>query len=906
MRVIKPMSLSCASRPHPVRDGVTRLIVTAMAGYVQQGTKLEFCGEQSLWKSLGLLLPKAAAPDLCFPKPRGEWMVLGHAFPKKPDAVSAKVRTIFQREGSESLEKSLHISGNRKWLSRVGFAVPSEPELLTGPVPLTWDHAYGGMGHAMNPQGLGLYPQGEWEGKALPHIEYWDELMVSPGDRPRPGGFGPLPLDAPGRWQPSGTYDDEWRAQDFPGIAADTPPEVFMLAPVDQRIEGFFRPGDQWTCEGMMPGGQSIHWRFPDQRARTFIRRGGKGTPLTEIQMQADTVILLPEKGILAIIWRGETVIGEKDAYDVKLLLGAMESSGEAKPLEHYDALVLSREGLQKEAALAALDEAPLVPEGTFSPLIPKLPPSAQLHIKDISEKAKRQVEGLKHKEDRGSPASPQVEKLRPISDEALSISQNIVDVLSAEQPDGAKLKALVEQAHHLGEEARKAALKKLEDFVASQNKDPKKELQAHLRKKYGGPPVRRMPKIAQTPVTGGAVRPGQLELKAKLEQVLQVANDRYRKSAHILPLGAPVTEPMLLRDHILNLLERGDADAEIFNSDWVGADLSNLNLDGARLAGAFLDGANLSNSSLVGSNLNQATLAGADLRGADFRGAQLEGVNFGNANLQGAIFDEALLRSAIFDRALLDGASFKRAQLKKASFIGTKFGSANFSGANLLESKILGLKLETPAGVDVMKAIEASPDRFDRMLEPVDIAEADFSRARLVNSVWLSCEGPGARFMSADLSRASILQSNLSKIDFSRAVFKKTNVVLKNKIEESNFHGATLTESCFFETSMKRSDFRGAVLSKSLFSSADLSNSSFLDVAAISTRFDRSNLQHSTFESANLSGARFNQAQLEGANYENASLSFVDFTDARIDEKTRFNHAKINNALMPKKGGKP
>ena len=387
MLTIKPLALGCATHPVAGAGGVTNLIIAVSAGFEMQGVRPVLCWDQRLWKTLAGVIPPATAPDLGQAKVRSEWLAFGEVYPASAEAVSAYAQVMFSRRGEVLSSKRLHVSGARHWRSLAGAAWPSEPAPLGGPTLLEWSRAYGGGQHRLNPGGVGFY-EGRWADQPLPQIEYANALMTSPDDRPLPAGFGPLPLDGPDRWLPSGTYDQRWRENDFPAMAADTPADVLMLAPRDQQIEGYFQPGDILRCEGMTETGQPRQWELPPWQARAFIRRPVSGYHLVSVTMHADTVWLLPQEGLLGLVWRGSVPITENDAFDVDVVMAALEDIDDPRPLSLYEAQVAARSGTQQNALLASLDESPLLPRGQGGSLIPAMPPDALARINKIQAAA--------------------------------------------------------------------------------------------------------------------------------------------------------------------------------------------------------------------------------------------------------------------------------------------------------------------------------------------------------------------------------------------------------------------------------------------------------------------------------------------------------------------------------------
>lgn len=912
MLIVKPQSLSCSFRPVAGPGGLVSLVVTAMAAFKMQGSRQVLCSEQNLWKELAPVLPAKTAPDLGFIKGRSEWLAFGRVYPTTSTSVSALARTVMERDEKILFDKRLHVSGERRWLSRGGIAWPSEPEPLKSAVFLDWVRAYGGAKHDTNPSGVGAYVDG-WVDQRLPQIEYAQSLISSPDEMAEPAGFGPVPLDAPKRFKPFGTYDARWKKQDFPGLASDTPSEVLMVGPRDQHLDGYFLPGDRFTCEGMSRNGQSVQWTLPNWQARCFVRRAPLGRDLIPLEMRADTVLLLPHAGMLGMIWRGSVLISESDAHDVTLLCAALEDGVAPKPLSHYSAQIAVRTGLQKDAALAMLDESPLLPDGQLGSILPVIPPATKARMQKIHQAAHVAATQAKNLApvvssqslpiiDANATSNAGEDVELPAEDESIRIADEIVEILSADEPDSAKLAPLIKRARELGEQARKKTIKKIEEMAAEHGVDIKAITAQKVKNTMAGPPDRRFAQMTaslQANVAQGALAPEAAQrAKTGLEKMLEAGRERYRKSAHWMPEAAPLADPKKMGAQIAQWASQGVVGRFASGSDWVGADLSGQQLDGVKLAAAFLDGANFSNASLVGADLKHATLSRADLSGANLSKADLSGANLGRANLSGACLDGANLTGAILDQAQLDRASFQNAVLVDTTLIGVQMGSVDFTRANFNGCKLLGLKLAEE--LDVVELLKGAPAKLETMLSPINMSRINASHATFHKAALVGCEAQQAQFLGADFLNATLAHCSFKHSNFSGATFSSTSVVLGSSLARSNFQQATIQASFFREIDLQGCDMRGANLGKSYFGLANMSEVNASEAKAAGARFERTNLSRATFASAQLTAALFTDAELAGASFDSARLTLADFTKAKCDDQTDFSNAVTTQAKMP------
>ena len=888
MLTIKPQSLSCSSRPVLGPGGRVELVVTVMASFEMQGSTAMLCSEQLFWKSLVAALPSKAVPDLGFFKPRAEWLAFGDVYPAQIGATSALANVSLIREGQLLIGKSLCVTGARTWLKRAGVAWPSDPQSINGPVKLDWSKSFGGHGHGLNPSGCGLYVE-TWVGQPLPQIEYPNQLVASPSDRPTAAGYGPVPLDAPDRFKPFGTYDARWKKEDFPALAGDTSPEQLMVASTDQRLDGWFKPGDVFRVEGMCPNGQSRQWVLPDWQPRCFIRRTPQGPALIPLVMHADTVMLLPQAGLLGLMWRGSFPITESDAHDVNLLFAALEDCSNPRPLSHYEDQLAIRSGTSQDAALACLDESPLLPEGQRASILPTIPKAAKAKMSQALQSAV----DAREKAESSVTSAGGVAAAKPDAtvDEATQIAADMVAVLSADNPDQVKLAGLVKRARALGLKGREESIKKIEAMVAKQGVDLKPMVDQKMKDMLAGPPIRRAPAlqlaIEQSVKQGAINMPEAAKMREGLTAALIAATERYRRSAHWMDQPSALADPKEMGRHIADYLRANPARPIPAGSDWVGVDLSGQHLDGANLKDAFLDGASFSGASLVGANLSGATMARADLRDADLRDANLTGANLGRADLTGARLDRAILTRAILDQALLDGACLKNANLTEATLISVKLGSVDLTGANMNGCKMLGIKVGSE--IDPAKLLSGKPPKLEAILSPIDCSALKANSVSFHKAALLGCTGVGAQFLKADFLNATLAHCDLKASNFSEANFKSTNVVLNSSFAGSNFQNAQIKASFFRQVDLHACDMRGADLRKSYFGLANMSQVDATGVRASSARFERTDLSEATFASAQLTGALLMGAKLNGASFDAANLTHADFSKVMVNAQTSF-----------------
>lgn len=174
--------------------------------------------------------------DLTPPSPRAEVLVRGSACaPAGATARSLSVRLGLARGSSMLLDKLLEV-------------VRAEP---FAELPLTWEHAYGGLGFADNPVGVGH-----------------DEARLPEVRGPRrgePAGLGPLSPWWGARTRLLGGAPRPRLEGPVVELAEGVDPAYFQAAPRDQQVDSLV--GDEWLLL------QHLHASHPLLRARLAVSR---------------------------------------------------------------------------------------------------------------------------------------------------------------------------------------------------------------------------------------------------------------------------------------------------------------------------------------------------------------------------------------------------------------------------------------------------------------------------------------------------------------------------------------------------------------------------------------------------------------------------------------------------------
>jgi len=829
--------------------------------------------EVGLWKLVAAEL--GAAPlDAGMPKARREVLVTGKAFaPNKTPCGACQVRV---QVGP--IDKTLHVFGDRHWKT----SVPSDPAPFTE-MPIIYENAFGGPGYAPNPLGKGFAPPEERGGRHfLPNVEDPKAPIRAPRDRPPPAGLGAYDFMWPQRRAMSGTYDDRWLEQVYPGFPDDMDFAMFNAAPEDQRTIAELRGDEAILIENMHAEKAAIETALPGIAARCFVtQKDATGEALREVPMAVETVHLFPhvERGV--VIFRGTIPVLDEDAADVLHLIVAAEHMGRPKPVEHYRTVLAQRLDKAK-AHLYALRDRDLIPEAGENTVAPP-------EVTDIDEMSKLlEREGLMEGNARRR-AELELGKAREqLREQGLDPDAHLPKELPPAEPapDLEQLPDYVEQALRMAEEKKaeaEGARKKAEEDARRTCEEHGLDydaLKEEQQKKAGGPPkltakaqMEHLEEVLEMARNAGVELPhveAQLAdpgLRAKLEAVEAKLLDVYVRFAHEMP-------PAMAADADTRARVRREVAAEhaaghgFRGRDFTGVALSGMDLQGADFRDALMEAADLTGADLRNADFSGAVLARAELSRANLKGAKLVGTNLGRAQLtrvraEGADFSRAVLYEADLSDADFTGANLAGADLSQAMFRATSFVDVNAPGMNFLESDLTEVDL---SGADLTKC-----NFIDVVASGVT-----FAGAKLISAVFVGAKASGAVFRDADLTNLRVVKDSV--------------------FEDADFAGAKLATATLRGTRLTGGDFTGADLDGADFSECDLREAKLDRASARGARFVKADLSGTTMTSMNLMDALLQRAILRGADLSGSNLFRADLLRVRVDGKTRLDGAEMTD----------
>jgi uncharacterized protein YjbI with pentapeptide repeats len=873
MKTVKPQRLGLTCRTFEA-GGKVQLAVTALVGSPFAAPRA-IVHEAALWKLLGGELGPDTVPDIGMPKLVGELLVSGSAFARAGTSTTATA----VRVAMGAIDKTAYVVGDRTW--RGGVA--SDPEPFTE-MPLAWDRAFGGPGHATNPIGRGFAPVATDAGPVhpLPNVEDPKRLVRSPKDRPAPVGFAPLGFDSPLRPARTGTYDDAWLAKTFPGLPHDFDFAAFSTAPADQRLPGFFRGDEAFVVEHMNADEPRQEGRLPGFVARIFVRMAGDDA-LREVPMHLETVHLLPRASRAVLLFRGVVTVSEDDASDVRVLLGACEELGAPRPLDHYRAVLEERLD-KKRGALASLRDADLMPAGeAASTSLAELvdgdlgTPFENLKSKALARRSEAERAAARERmraagldPDEHIPPEPASSAGAPPAVATGSIDE-VGAVVERVEAQAAALRAELEARRAQAEASARASMS-----AAGLDYDAAVEAE---KQKPGGPPKPRaaaelerlrdlaaLGRNAGTPFAEVEAALADPSLPAKLASIEDAERAAYRRMAHHQNAAALADEGTTTSARAAIEASRATG-ASLARRDFTGVDLAGLDLSGLDLSGAFLERANLAGANLARAKLDRAVLARADLSGATLTGASLAQANLAKASLRGA---------------KLDG--------------GVDLGGAVLTGADLREASLAGARLDR---VDLTEAKLDGADLGGAHADDLTLMGCDLRGARFVGARFHKCNFIDVDLGGVDLSGADLEASAFVGVRASSAVFRGANlarlrVVRESCLDGADFAGARLDHANLRATRLAGARFHGASLHGADLSECDLRGARFDRAVGREIRLTKADLTGARLDGADLMLALLDRAKLHGTSLAGASLFRADMARVDVDGGTVTSEANL------------
>lgn len=870
MRITKPLRLCLLYRPFRWRRQ-KRLSVCIVACLRKDGDNFVALPELTMLKDILPTLDADEILDFIMPKQHPEFLISGHAYTRfQADKTACMVRA---RVGSK--QKEALVFGARYWID----GKSTQPESFDAQ-SLSWENSYGGAGFDANPAGRGIHSE-QIEGMAmvsLPALEHPQRRLNHPGQNIPPINFGPIPVDWPHRMQKAGTFDQQWLETEGSGFFDDMNPSMFNAAQDDQiwQDREELKSGETFELWNMHPLQQRWAGTIPDLRARCFVRRrGSKTQDLDEIAMLPTTLWFVPDHDSILMMFHGSIEIEDDDAYDIANIMPALEKTGQARPLSHYQKLLDVRTD-HDSAALHVFRDEELIPEDMKAPWMEDM--SAEQENEMLAKVSRTQYQGYggdtvdeRYNRFVGPKKFTTLGDLPEIFERNQWVEEQVLeDGRKEKERSLAMLRAERRNADHMIDGRTLDFMEKM--------LDPDTDTDTPLTIPLSGPPRQRNLKRAagaSGPRTGlGADRKALDEVMEKIAQTgmpdaAAASRKFYLHGVHYQERAPRMTSARSRR--IRREIERRLSQALPLNRlDLTGADLSGMDLSGQDFSEAWLESANLTGANLSSCRFFETVLAGADLSEA-----RLDGADFDTANISGAVFQNTTAIGARFHAVIM------ATQTRLAH---SDFSKSGFSEINASDLEISACRFQ-----------EAQFDNCN--FENGNFAESDFSRARIVKGGYDKCKFDRLILDGSDWRNTVFVGTRLEQVRLTGASMLKTSWVMGSCIVRSSLIHMRMRESSMREMDVREVDFSDSHWMQCDLSLAHLSDCHMQRMTTpqslfVRTFFDGVDLTGSNLMHGNFQKSIFNQTQLDKCNFARADLSEI-----RVDESTDTNNLYLEGA---------
>jgi uncharacterized protein YjbI with pentapeptide repeats len=891
--------------------------------------------EQDLWLTIGDMLAKNELFDTGMPKPNAELLVQGSCFaPEGSEVNASRVKVSLG-----AISKELYVFGDRHWIDGIGI---SEPVPFTE-MPVSYANAFGGKDHAPNPLGKGIEAVEGETGPIipLPNIEYADQLMGSPNDKPRPASLNRIDMMCEQRMLNAGTYDQKYIETRMPGFPDDFNYDYFNDAAKDQQNEGFFKGDEQYEIRNMHPQHALIKGQIPGVYGRVFVNHQVNGrVDFKEIPTQLDTVWLFPNAELGVMIHRGTMEVNEADATDIKQILIANENTADtARAQEHYKNELAMRIDLE-EGYKYLLYTSPLIPEGStcgaklieenadfpYEQLVSKNTQKfSDIKNQEAEASLRQQFEDQKKQFPEGSPErqkidslvqqisdakanppapSPEMQKIQELTDKMVPMMKD-----DPKKPDLTKLnlKAADELKAHMEKlkidatvESKSKLLLQIEELKKLK---PEGELSPRVKQLENTLVMMELPPILP-----------RIDVEAILQQ-LNAQNQEVQKQLLVMQsMGMPDEQLSKIKQTVdIEAIKNRTHDQ--LDKAKEGYRIGAHYIEQARsphegqeavirtaLLSAFKTGGKTAQGDYAFVDLSDLDLTGIDLSGAYLEYADLTNTNLTNANLSRAIMAHAILKNTV-----LANTNLSEANLGSIEFESAIFSDSDLTGATLGKSIIKNTEFnrcKMAEKMDMFLETKFEECRFTgsdlrkNTFIDAQISGCDFSDADLSESVFINPIMDRSIFCGATLSSINFIKAQADEAVFDNASMKNVRFVggsslakasfVTSEIKEANLRDCNLEEANFTEANLYKSDLSGSNLKKANFEKTRAIEAQFIKADLTHANMQKINLMEGSLYKAILSAAKFNNANLYGVSFLGCTVGETDFTGADL-EKTLF-----------------
>jgi uncharacterized protein YjbI with pentapeptide repeats len=872
MKIIKPDRTECVFRTVSQGDGINRLAFGLLHAFALHPDAEDNLSEPgALWAIAQKALGQDASLDEGWPKAKGEFLLYGAAY--SDPSVNVQPVSVVVTVGKQT--KRLAVFGERNFNALGMLSAPSSWSSM----PIIPANAYGGPESVENPDGKGAsavtLPSTGASTWPLPNVEYPNDLMVLPDDKPQPAGFWAWSASSHKRKALLGKCDKKWLDNRWPHLPLDTSVDYFQTAPNDQQLASYFVGDEPISLLNLHPHIRHVQSRLPGIRSRIFFQQKGI---FGEVESRLETLWLFPEELCAVVLFRAVGQVSSPDADDVTHVYASLEQFSEAPAAvtEHEkNFLVLSGQASEVDAfepdpakseekigstVLNAGGSSASTPPIDMSVVAAPEPVVVQKYLAEIEKEIHFENPEL-------ASAMQSVQKMM----NQYGVTQEDVNKMLDKSPDPDR------SFSQLQTELRDVAPKLLEymEKLGLTDSELIKQMTAHPEmKEYADV-------LAKTP--GG--------FKGVIAQLDGLFSDFIAEEKKSDEMAAEAMQKA-----------EEEADAE-------GPSVETPEEQDARLLVTDL------RQLVVTRHARKKDVKGLDLTGVDLSDLTLEGMDFSGATLAEANFEKSRLQNCRFDETLLSQARFAYADVSGASFQAASATDTIFSNSRL-------------AKVNLTQADFSAADFKDAQLSESIIAFTDFSGAKMAGVQLAACRGEFASFVDCDLSTANFCDANLrgvnftnarlDKADLSRAVFKRgvlhgvdmsdavmrqTNLTDSEANERTRFVRVDMTEADLTGAVWNGVELEDATLNQAQLSRGDFSGSNFKRVKMVRAVAKNLVLDKCTLEEVDLSGVNmfegsFSKAVISRSKLQLANFFGVDFSDTTL-ERTDLEGSIIDRTIL-------
>lgn len=850
----KPHTLITFNHRH---KGKPQLAVTIMAmfSFSKSG---EFLSYADFWKVAKKSFNSSQGEfiDLYMPKKKAEFFVKGSCY-----AYDDNTSTSFVKITLDGMQKQLTVFGDRQWVEVESNYHLSKPACFRS-IPISLTNAFGGKGHDINPDGTGFITTGAFHEIKVPNVEVPTQLIKQPSDTPQPALLLPHSPTCKYQLDKFGTFNEDWLLNERPYYPADIDWLYFNRAEADQQNEHYFNGDEVFTCTNMHAEQSIIKGQLPGLRVRCFYKRIDSPESLSELNLNLDTLWLLPdeEKGIL--IWHGMLDTQDIAANDIDFIYSVSEFLNEPKKEIDYYVKLRNK---PKEMAMQAKPRESRTRARSAPPI------------------------GL-----------------------GLDLDKEFKEIAKIFHP-GKSLEE-IEAAKVFKGKTPQEILQEVAQFYKNQNQPVPvfdKFTFANAQKNINPQHINHLDYLKKQIINNELPEAKQSEILKQLEQFKQQFARLEKASAFTQFRTGKAGKSAYSREDIIRAFQEGK---EFSSENLAGIDLSDLDLSGINLSGCNLSEcnltrtrlykANLSTTTLINTNLSEAILVNANLSQAliknaainrtdfkecDMHKTQLEGCSGVECNFSAAFLNYAKLKNCQFNGSLFvslkanfldisdsrfDSCNFSEARLQFANINRCVWINPNFVQADLSHAHFDDTKLSNVSGNNVLapklSLTKCTIDNLmmeDSNLEHLNCKGTIISKCRFSN-----CSLPGLNLMNAQLTRGDFVkcvitnlrgndQTHISTCNFEHCNLSK-GAILGGHYEQISICECDINSSQFINSTVKKSNFSKCNAKKFRFVNCKVDSCLFQDINFFQGIFHSSTFENTEFNHCNLYSIPFTDCQ--------------------------------------------